>query len=119
AEQRQPGLDRLPTQGGPLGARGALLARIPGLQRVHELHDGGDGGVEVEVALEIVGDLLDRLVECPPEAAAGLAGRRRAAGWRRPEVVEAPDDEAPDTVEEARGALDTLIVPLEILLGRR
>ncbi len=57
----EPGSHQLPHCG-----RGNLTGgelRIRGLDIVHQFHDGGNAGVEVPAALEIVRDLGNRLVQ--------------------------------------------------------
>src|SRR5262249_19165831 len=76
---------------------------LEGLERVDELHDRGDRRVEMELALDVVGHSLDRLVDRPPERAPllrrrngdyprairrGTRLRRHNGGWRR--AIRAP-----------------------------
>ena len=83
-----------------------------------KLHDGGDGGVEVE-ALHVVGDLLDGPVDAPAQL---LEPVRRGIGAgiggdaRQPLAV--AHGEAPHPVEEAVRSLDALVTPVQVLLGR-
>src|SRR5437588_446143 len=78
-----------------------------GVELVDQLHESGDGGVEVET-FDVLADFADRLVQFPAEPALSRpelgAGQALAPGWvvfrqraRRP---------APDAAEEAEGALD-------------
>src|SRR5207237_4075972 len=62
AEQQQGRLDRFAHERDALGG-GAVAGGLESLERVDELHDRGDRGVEVELALDVVGYALDRLVD--------------------------------------------------------
>src|SRR6267378_6447585 len=72
----------------------------------------------------------DRLVDRAPECAPLLRGRnggcpRAIRGGARggrlapSELRQMRDHEAPHTIEESRGTLDPLVVPLQVLLRRR
>ena len=98
-------------------AAGVDLHQLDG---VHEFHDLGDGGIELECTVKVMGDLSDALVEFAVEAAL----RRLHFGKIR---LEPPGGQkqilrfvnsTPDTAQEAGGALHGGIVPLGILLRR-
>ena len=74
-------------------------------QLVREHHHLGDGGVELQ-RLEILRDLLDRLVQQPPRLDRGRFGRHRAA-----QASVLFHVEPPHPVEEARDALHTRRAP--------
>src|SRR5437773_5915315 len=131
-EQEDDGLDRLPEKDQALGGGdrvgGHGLERI---ERVDQLHDRADRGIEVKVVLDVLGHALDRLVDLAPERPTGFRRRSRNGGSPRairgaiggtprpPDLIKAGEGGAPDATEEPGGALDTVVVPLEILLGRR
>src|SRR5881296_131465 len=52
-------------------------------------------------------------------ALGGGGGGSGGGGLAPPELGQMSDDEAPDAVQEARGALDALVVPLQIFFRRR
>ena len=131
---------RLAQERRPLRGRHVLARpRLERVERVDQLHDGADRRVEVEVALDVVGDPLDRLVNRPPErpplaqssTATATSARRRS--WMsavprrrtrpaRPRSAEAPRDvprqsSTPDS--ETGWRLDAVVVPVEVLFRRR
>ena len=85
-------------------------------RRVGDLHDGGDGGVEL-AAVEVGGALDAHAVERAPELLAGGVEGARAHGAGGRALAEQPDH-APRALDEAVGAGDGLLVPVEVLLGR-
>src|SRR3990167_7226320 len=52
-------------------------------------------------------------------ALAGWGGAGGGAPPPPPDLIQVSEDEAPDAVQEAARALDAVLVPVEILLGRR
>ena len=115
-EEPQGHLHRLADECGTLFP-GHAVERVPleVVQRVHQLHDGADRGIEVEVSLHVGGDAADRLVDGPAEGTAGLGeGVRGAAAASDHVAMDA--HEAPEPVEKAGGALDAALRPFEITL---
>src|SRR5207245_9674272 len=120
AEQEQCRLDRLADEGGAVCGGGGAVAGgcVEGLERVDELHDRGDRGVEVELALDVVGDALNRLVdrasECAPLLRRWNGGCPRAIRGGRlapSELRQIRDPEAPDPAPEPRGTHEPLSGP--------
>ena len=89
---------------------------------VAELHQFGDGGVELVVTIEVFADGGDGGVHRPAQVA--LGGRTIRLGGGRPfGQAEAPRQgplhQPPDPLEEAELTLHIGVIPLEILLRRR
>src|SRR5574341_934507 len=97
------------------GARGNLL--LGAVELVHQLHDGGDGGVEVPAPLEVLAHPLDGLVQLALERASyrrgGLCGRGRPARA----VTSMFHHEAIDARKEAADALDARLLPVQVAVG--
>ena len=99
---------------------GAALAQVVA-RRVSQLHDGGDGGIEI-VAVEVVDHLAGHAMTLAQQHLAGLGDigiartgleQRVLAGLAR-QVV----DHAPCAVEELVHAGQAVLVPLQFLVGR-
>ena len=88
-----------------------------GVRGVHQLHDGGDGGVEL-LAVEVLGALGERAMALAVELQTLLGERRLIEGGRvRPRLDELPDG-APSALDEAVRAGHGVRIPIEVLLGR-
>src|SRR2546426_12341792 len=83
-EQEDDGLDRLAEKDQALGG-GDRVGRhgLERIERVDQLHDRADRGIEVKVVLDVLGDALDRLVDLAPERPTGFRRRSRNGGSPR------------------------------------
>src|SRR5207245_3629392 len=118
-EQEQQRLDRLAHQRRPLLARLLGGGGLKRMELADELHDRADRGVEVEGVLDIGGHAVYRLADGPAEGPSAVRERVGPDGRRPPELVRVRQREPPHPVQEARRALDAVIVPVEIPLGGR
>ena len=118
-QEKQRGVDGLAQERRPLRAGHAVQrVALEVVEGVDELHHRADGGIEVEVALDVGGDARDRLVDDPAEGSARLRERARPGRPGRADLLAMRVDEAPEAVEEARGAFHPALRPLEVPLGR-
>ena len=93
-----------------------------GDERVRELHEARDGGVELALVADVLRDAVERAVYDALHVALFLERyvlHRYALGRGGLEPVEAALDETPDAAEESVRAFDAALGPVEVLLGRR
>ena len=90
------------------------------VERIDQLHDGGDCRVEHEAVAHVLCDLLDGRVEHAAELRLLCAERCRIVGRRRTldRLCELSED-APHAPEEAVCPLDALIAPVKITIHGR
>ena len=75
---------------------------------VDELHHRGDRRVEREAAVDVVGDLGDRLMRL---------ARQRRVDAATAELRRLLEHDPPEPVQEAPDALEALVLPVHVLVG--
>ena len=100
-----------------LVAGGTLGGVEVGARRVDELHDGRDGGVEL-AAIEVLGALGDGAVTLAIELHRNLVERRLVEGHVGVTGLDELPNDTPGALDKAVSALDSLGIPVEVLLGR-
>ena len=88
-----------------------------GARRVDEFHDGRDGGVEL-AAIEVLGALGDGPVTLAIELHRNLVERGLVEGHAGVAGLDELPHDTPGALDEAVGALNSLGIPVEVLLGR-
>ena len=116
-EQQQDSLDRL-ADGRCFDLLLGLVAGQP-LQGVDQLHDGGDGGVEVELVFDVGGDLADGLVGLARQLPGRVVGQLSKLGHWSVKELKVSQHQPVHFVQEARRAVHALVAPLQIPLRRR
>ena len=89
------------------------------VKRVHQFHDGGDAGVEVPAALQVVGHTLDGLVKLALDLARAAGERDVAVRRFLQTAAEFLTNEAVDPAQESVDAFDAGILPVQVAVRRR
>src|SRR5256885_11451791 len=95
------------------------LFRSWGVNLVVEVHDQGDGGVEMPARFDVQGDAAERLVSLAEQRLFRIGGGGGYAAYHVAERRGQAVHKAEDAIDETPSAFDAFFTPLQILFRGR